>query len=64
MQHWRTTVLGILTILGSVGGGLIAWLKTGQIPDLGPVIAGVTGGIGLIHAGDAAASPSTTPPTK
>jgi hypothetical protein len=43
---------GVLSIVVAVGSAAIAWLKTGVFPDLGPVIAAVTAGVGLIVARD------------
>ncbi len=36
----------------AVGSAAMAWLKTGVFPDLGPVVAAVTAGVGLIMARD------------
>ena len=47
----KTTILGILTITTSVLGSVISFLKTGSA-DVGPLVAGVTAGIGLIKAAD------------
>lgn len=53
MKNWKTTALGILTIVTAVSGTAAAYLKTGAIPDLGVLIASVTAGFGLITAKDA-----------
>lgn len=55
MTNWKTTTLGVLTILGAVSNAGITFLKTGTLPDLGILIAAITAGIGLITAKDAAA---------
>ena len=52
MNSWKTTVMGVLTILVALASAGLAWLKGGVFPDLGPVIAGVTVGVGLIAARD------------
>ena len=48
----KTTILGILTILATVVHAAIV-VMSGGIPDVPTAIAGVTAGIGLIHAADA-----------
>jgi hypothetical protein len=52
MKSWKTTLTGVLSILVAVGSAAMAWLKTGVFPDLGPVVAAVTAGVGLIVARD------------
>jgi len=52
-MNWKTTLLGIATILTAVGTAAKTYLGTGSIPDLGALIAAVTAGIGLIAAKDA-----------
>ena len=51
MQSWRTTVLGILTIAGTLISAGISLLN-GHTPDLATTSAGVMAGVGLIHAAD------------
>jgi hypothetical protein len=58
MQSWRTTILGILTIVATLTAAGIALLN-GHIPDLPTVTAGVLAGVGLIHAADNKALPPT-----
>jgi zinc transporter ZupT len=53
MKNWKTTTLGIASIVSAVAGALIAWLKTGSIPDVSGLIAAVTAGWALFHAADA-----------
>jgi hypothetical protein len=50
-RSWRTTVLGVLTIIGTLTAGGIQLLN-GHQPDLPTTIAGVTAGLGLLHAAD------------
>jgi hypothetical protein len=52
-MNWKTTLLGVATILAAVGTAGKTYLATGTIPDLGAVIAAITAGIGLIAAKDA-----------
>jgi hypothetical protein len=52
-MNWKTTLLGIATIITAVGTAAKTYLATGGIPDLGVLIASVTAGIGLITAKDA-----------
>lgn len=48
---WRTTTLGILTILGTLTGAGISILNGGHL-DMSTLSAGLTAGVGLIMAGD------------
>jgi len=52
MNSWKTTMTGVVTIVLAVGTAALAWLKTGTFPDIGPVVAAVTAGVGLILARD------------
>jgi hypothetical protein len=47
----KTTILGILTILGAIISGSTQLLKNGQI-DLISLIPAITAGVGLIKAQD------------
>ena len=47
----KTTILGVLTILGAVVGAAKAFLSGAPV-DFPTVIAAITAGIGLIHAAD------------
>lgn len=49
---WKTTLTGILTIAGAVVAAGLQYLKTGTLPEFGPLIAAVTAGVGLIAARD------------
>jgi hypothetical protein len=60
MKNWKTTLLGVLIILGAVINAAITWLKTGSIPDPSTLYPSILFGWGLIHAADA--NPSTPPP--
>jgi hypothetical protein len=52
MNSWKTTMTGVLSIVVALATAGIAWLKSGAIPDLGPVVVAVTAGVGLILARD------------
>ena len=52
MNSWKTTVTGVLTIVVALATAGIAWLKSGALPDFGPVVVAVTAGVGLIMARD------------
>lgn len=52
MTNWKTTVMGILTIIVALGNAALGFFKTGAIPDLGVLVAAITAGIGLITAKD------------
>ena len=53
MNNYRTTILGIVTILASSSVALKAYLTTGTVPDLGLLVSSITAGWGLIVARDA-----------
>lgn len=55
MANWKTTSLGILTIVGTFINAAIQYLH-GQHVDLSTTFAGLTAGWGLIHASDAKSS--------
>jgi hypothetical protein len=50
-QSWRTTLLGVLTIVGGVATALTEYLR-GQTVNVPALAATVTAGMGLIHAKD------------
>lgn len=53
MKDWKTTVAGVLTILGTLTTAGLGYLHQ-QPVNLPAVIAGLTTGVGLIHAADSA----------
>ena len=55
MKSWRTTVLGIVTILTAVAGVVQAMIDNDPTtnPDMTVAVAAVVSGIGLIFAKDA-----------
>lgn len=48
----KTTILGILTLIATVSGAAVDFIKTGTC-NFAVLSAGLTAGIGLIHAKDA-----------
>lgn len=53
MNNYRTTALGIVTVLAAVSVAAREFLTTGTMPDLGLLIASVAAGWGLIFSADA-----------
>lgn len=60
MKNWKTTLLGILTILATLSAAGINYLKTGQLPDVTALLTGLGAGWALVWAKDPAAPVSTT----
>ena len=56
MRSPRTTILGVLTIVGALTAAATQLLN-GHQPDLATTSAGVLAGLGLIHAADNKALP-------
>ena len=52
MRNWKTTLLGILTIIASLSTAGREFLANGSVPDLGLIVASVLAGWGLINAKD------------
>jgi hypothetical protein len=52
MRNWKTTLLGILTIIASLSTAGREFLANGSIPDLGLISASLLAGWGLIVAKD------------
>jgi hypothetical protein len=55
MKNWKTTVMGVLTILVPLCAAVLEWLKTGAMPNVAVLVAAVTAGWGLVQAKDATA---------
>jgi hypothetical protein len=55
MRNYKTTLLGILTIIASLSTAGREFLANGSIPDLGLVAASLLAGWGLIVAKDSTA---------
>lgn len=53
MNNFKTTALGVLTILAAVATAGKEFLATGTFPDIGLLVAAVLSGWGLIAAQDA-----------
>ena len=52
MRNWKTTSIGVLTMLIAVATGAKEDLTTDQIPDLALIITSVLAGWGLVQAKD------------
>ena len=52
MRNWKTTSIGILTILIALATGTKEYLATDSLPDLGLIVASVLAGWGLVQAKD------------
>jgi len=52
MRNWKTTTIGILTMLIAIASGAKEYLTTDQIPDLALIITSVLAGWGLVQAKD------------
>jgi hypothetical protein len=52
MRNWKTTLLGILTIIASLSTAGREFLASGSIPDLGLIAASLLAGWGLVMAKD------------
>jgi hypothetical protein len=52
MRNWKTTLLGVLTIIASLSTAGREFLANGSIPDLGLIAASLLAGWGLVVAKD------------
>jgi hypothetical protein len=52
MRNWKTTSIGILTILVAVATGAKEYLATDNLPDLGLIVTSILAGWGLVQAKD------------
>lgn len=52
MRNWKTTSIGILSILVALATGAKEYLATDTLPDLGLIVASVLAGWGLVQAKD------------
>ena len=50
--NWKTTLLGVFTILAAVADAGKEFLANGTLGDIGLLFAAVTAGVGLILAKD------------
>lgn len=61
MKHPKTTLMGVLIILGTLINAAIDYLKTSKIPDLTVLGVGLSTGWGFIKAADAPAEKPISP---
>jgi hypothetical protein len=52
MRNWKTSLLGVLTIIASLSTAGREFLASGSVPDLGLITASLLAGWGLIAAKD------------
>ena len=52
MRNWKTTILGILTIIVAVASAAKSFLATGSVPDITALTTAVLAGWGLVMAKD------------
>jgi hypothetical protein len=52
MRNWKTTTLGVLTILIAIATGAKEYLATDTLPDIGLIVAAILSGWGLVQAKD------------
>jgi hypothetical protein len=52
MRNWKTTSIGVLTIIIALATGTREYLATDSLPDLGLIVAAVLSGWGLVQAKD------------
>jgi hypothetical protein len=52
MRNWKTTTIGVLTIIIAVATGAKEYLATDALPDIGLIVAAVLSGWGLVQAKD------------
>jgi hypothetical protein len=52
MRNYKTTILGVLTIIASLSTAGREFLANGSIPDLGLIAASLLAGWGLVMAKD------------
>lgn len=51
MKNWKTTALGIVTIISALSVAAKQWLS-GGVPDLSVLLPAIASGVGLISAKD------------
>jgi hypothetical protein len=52
MRNWKTSTIGVLTILIAVATGAKEYLATDSLPDIGLIVAAILSGWGLVQAKD------------
>lgn len=51
-SNWKTSALGVLTIIIALATGAKEYLTTDTLPDLGLIVTSVLAGWGLVQAKD------------
>jgi hypothetical protein len=52
MRNWKTSTIGVLTIIIALATGTKEYLATDSLPDIGLIIAAILSGWGLVQAKD------------
>ncbi len=52
MRNYKTTILGVLTIIVAVASAAKSFLATGSVPDIAALTTAVLAGWGLVMAKD------------
>jgi hypothetical protein len=52
MRNWKTSTIGVLTIIIALATGTREYLQTDALPDLGLIVAAILSGWGLVVAKD------------
>ena len=52
MRNWKTTTIGILTIIIAISTGAKEYLATDALPDPGLIVTSILAGWGLVQAKD------------
>jgi len=55
MKNWKTTTIGVLTAIVAVATGGKEYLSSGELPDIGLIVASLMAAWGLIVAKDGTA---------
>lgn len=56
MKNWKTTLLGILTLVSALAGAGVEFLKAGTLPNFAMLVPVLLSGWALLHSADASAS--------
>ena len=52
LSNWKTSALGVLTIIIAITTGVKEYLSTDTLPDLGLIVSSILAGWGLVVAKD------------
>jgi hypothetical protein len=52
MRNWKTSTIGVLTIIIALATGTREYLQTDALPDLGLIVTSILAGWGLVVAKD------------